>query len=116
MLHHVPSEALQDRLLAEVCCCLRPGGLLVDSDTLPSLRFRLYHLTDTMARALTPRTDAALGPVLDKYPEFADWETETGNTRPVSNAGTPQPRVKLSLGGRKSRGGTESMAQSDDDE
>ncbi|KAH0301158.1 chromatin remodeling complex SWI/SNF component SWI2, partial [Aureobasidium melanogenum] len=51
-----------------------------------------------------------------KYPEFADWETETGNTRPVSNAGTPQPRVKLSLGGRKSRGGTESMAQSDDDE
>ncbi|KAI5254622.1 hypothetical protein E4T42_02348 [Aureobasidium subglaciale] len=51
-----------------------------------------------------------------KYPEFADWETETGNTRPVSMAGTPQPRVKLSLGGRKSRGGTESMVQSDDDE
>ncbi|CAD0099100.1 unnamed protein product [Aureobasidium mustum] len=51
-----------------------------------------------------------------KYPEFADWENETGNTRPVSSAGTPQPRVKLSLGGRKSRGGTESMAQSDDDE
>jgi len=48
MLHHVPSEALQDRLLAEVCRCLRPGGLLVGSDTLPSLRFRLYHLADTM--------------------------------------------------------------------
>jgi SAM-dependent methyltransferase len=39
---------LQDRLLAEVCRCLRPGGLLVGSDTLPSLRFRLYHLADTM--------------------------------------------------------------------
>jgi hypothetical protein len=25
-----------------------PYGLLVGSDTLPSLRFRLYHLTDTM--------------------------------------------------------------------
>jgi SAM-dependent methyltransferase len=48
MLHHVPSPPLQDRLLAEVCRCLRPGGLLVGSDTLPSLRFRLYHLADTM--------------------------------------------------------------------
>ena len=48
MLHHVPSEALRDRLLAEVCRCLRPSGLLVGSDTLPSLRFRLYHLADTM--------------------------------------------------------------------
>jgi hypothetical protein len=28
--------------------CLRPGGLLVGSDNLPSLRFRLYHLADTM--------------------------------------------------------------------
>jgi SAM-dependent methyltransferase len=33
MLHHVPSVALQDRLLAEVCRCLRPGGLLVGSDS-----------------------------------------------------------------------------------
>jgi SAM-dependent methyltransferase len=48
MLHHVPSVALQDRLLAEVCRCLRPSGLLVGSDTLPSLRFRLYHLADTI--------------------------------------------------------------------
>ena len=48
MLHHVPSAALQDRVLAEVGRCLRPGGLLVGSDTIPSLRFRLYHLADTM--------------------------------------------------------------------
>jgi len=48
MLHHVPSAGLQDRVLAEVGRCLRPGGLLVGSDTLPSLRFRLYHLADTM--------------------------------------------------------------------
>ena len=48
MLHHVPSAELQDRVLAEVGRCLRPGGLLVGSDTLPSLRFRLYHLADTM--------------------------------------------------------------------
>jgi SAM-dependent methyltransferase len=48
MLHHVPSAELQDRVLAEVGRCLRPGGMLVGSDTLPSLRFRLYHLADTM--------------------------------------------------------------------
>jgi SAM-dependent methyltransferase len=48
MLHHVPSRALQDRLLAEVCRCLRPGGLLVGADSLLSLRFRVYHLFDTM--------------------------------------------------------------------
>jgi SAM-dependent methyltransferase len=60
MLHHVPSEALQDRLLAEVCRCLRPGGLLVGSDTLPSLRFRLYHLADTMVVVDPDRLPARL--------------------------------------------------------
>jgi SAM-dependent methyltransferase len=48
MLHHVPSAGRQDRVLADVGRCLRPGGLLVGSDSLPSLRFRLYHLADTM--------------------------------------------------------------------
>jgi SAM-dependent methyltransferase len=48
MLHHVPSAGLQDRILADAGRCLRPGGLLVGSDSLPSLRFRLYHLADTM--------------------------------------------------------------------
>jgi SAM-dependent methyltransferase len=32
MLHHVPSDELQDRLLAEVRRVLRPGGLVVGSD------------------------------------------------------------------------------------
>jgi SAM-dependent methyltransferase len=32
MLHHVPSEELQDKLLAEVRRVLRPGGLVVGSD------------------------------------------------------------------------------------
>jgi SAM-dependent methyltransferase len=45
---------LQDRLLAEVCRCLRPGGRLVGSDTLPSLRVRLYHLADTMVVVVDP--------------------------------------------------------------
>jgi SAM-dependent methyltransferase len=48
MLHHVPSAALQDRLFAEACRVLRPGGVFAGSDSQLSLRFRLLHLGDTM--------------------------------------------------------------------
>jgi len=46
MLHHVPSPALQDRLLAETRRVLRPGGVLIGMDSTPSLRWNLYHLFD----------------------------------------------------------------------
>ena len=48
MLHHVPSAALQDRLLGEVCRVLRPGGLFIGSDSTASFLFRVAHLFDTM--------------------------------------------------------------------
>jgi SAM-dependent methyltransferase len=48
MLHHVPSSALQDRLLAEVCRVLKPGGMFVGTDSVYSLGFHLMHLRDTM--------------------------------------------------------------------
>jgi SAM-dependent methyltransferase len=48
MLHHVPSLALQDRLLAEVCRVLKPGGVFAGTDSVYSLGFRLIHLWDTM--------------------------------------------------------------------
>ncbi len=48
MLHHVPSAALQDRMLAEVARVLRPGGTFAGRDSRYSLRFRLLHLFDTM--------------------------------------------------------------------
>ena len=48
MLHHVPSPALQDRLLAEVCRVLRPGGVFAGSDSTASFLFRLAHLGDTL--------------------------------------------------------------------
>jgi len=48
MLHHVSSEALQNRLLAEVARVLRPGGVLAGTESLYSRSFGLLHLFDTM--------------------------------------------------------------------
>jgi SAM-dependent methyltransferase len=55
MLHHLPSPRLQDRLFAEACRVLRPGGGFAGSDSLPSLAFRLLHVGDTMV-TLDPAT------------------------------------------------------------
>ncbi|MBV9340662.1 MAG: class I SAM-dependent methyltransferase [Acidobacteria bacterium] len=48
MLHHVPSEALQNRLLSEVARVLRPGGIFAGTDSVYSRSFRLLHFLDTM--------------------------------------------------------------------
>jgi SAM-dependent methyltransferase len=63
MLHHVPSEELQDKLFAEVCRVLKPGGFYIGSDSTPSLRWRLFHIMDTCVPVdpdtLTPRLEKA---------------------------------------------------------
>jgi ubiquinone/menaquinone biosynthesis C-methylase UbiE len=46
MLHHVPSAALQDRLLTEVRRVLRPGGALVGVDSLDRPSWRALHAGD----------------------------------------------------------------------
>jgi SAM-dependent methyltransferase len=48
MLHHVPSRALQDRLLTEVARVLRRGGIFAGRDSCYSRRFHLLHIFDTM--------------------------------------------------------------------
>jgi SAM-dependent methyltransferase len=47
MLHHVPSAAMQNRVLAEVLRVLRPGGTLIASDSLASTSLHEFHEGDT---------------------------------------------------------------------
>jgi ubiquinone/menaquinone biosynthesis C-methylase UbiE len=46
MLHHVPTVALQNKILAEAFRVLRPGGVLVGSDSLASNGLHEFHEGD----------------------------------------------------------------------
>lgn len=49
MLHHLPSVALQDRLLGEVARVLRPGGVFAGTDSLGTgPLFKVIHIGDTL--------------------------------------------------------------------
>ena len=47
MLHHVPTPAPQNKILAEVLRVLRPGGVLIGSDSLASNDLHHFHDGDT---------------------------------------------------------------------
>jgi ubiquinone/menaquinone biosynthesis C-methylase UbiE len=47
MLHHVPTRAQQDKVLAEAFRVLRPGGAFLGSDSLPSDELHRFHEGDT---------------------------------------------------------------------
>lgn len=68
MLHHVPTPALQNALLAEALRVLRPGGTLVGSDSLASDRLHQFHAGDTYnpvepAALLTRLQTLGFGPI-----------------------------------------------------
>jgi ubiquinone/menaquinone biosynthesis C-methylase UbiE len=73
MLHHVPSVAAQDRMLAELCRVLRPGGLLAGTDGMDTPERRRLHVGDVFL----PADPAALSGRL-RAAGFADPEVEVG--------------------------------------
>ena len=76
MLHHVPTAALQDRLMAEAHRVLRPGGVFAGFDGVGSFLFRLIHLGDTY----TPVNTDTLGARLEAA-GFKDVTVERGRAR-----------------------------------
>jgi ubiquinone/menaquinone biosynthesis C-methylase UbiE len=68
MLHHVPTIAQQNHLLAEALRVLKPGGALVGSDSLPSTDLHHFHADDTYnpiepAALLTRLQTLGFGPI-----------------------------------------------------
>ena len=59
MLHHVPTVAAQDALLAEACRVLRPGGWFVGVDSLDDPGFRDFHAGDVCTARRSRRARAA---------------------------------------------------------
>jgi SAM-dependent methyltransferase len=55
MLHHIPTPALQDQMLAEVFRVLRPSGVFAGSDSAASTLFRMLHFRDT-CNPVNPQT------------------------------------------------------------
>jgi SAM-dependent methyltransferase len=47
MLHHVPTAALQNKILAEAHRLLKPGGVFIASDSLASNDLHHFHVDDT---------------------------------------------------------------------
>ncbi|HEV2417546.1 MAG TPA: class I SAM-dependent methyltransferase [Terriglobia bacterium] len=58
MLHHVPSPALQDKLLREVRRVLKPGGWFAGIDVRQSIPMRILHVWDTLV-PIDPKTFGA---------------------------------------------------------
>jgi ubiquinone/menaquinone biosynthesis C-methylase UbiE len=58
MLHHVPSAALQDDVIAEAFRVLTPGGRFIGTESRMSLRIKLFHWFDTMV-IVDPETFSA---------------------------------------------------------
>jgi SAM-dependent methyltransferase len=48
MLHHVPSQELQNNVFAEVLGVLKPDGFFVGSDSLQNWFMRIIHIGDTL--------------------------------------------------------------------
>ena len=87
MLHHVPSPKLQDRILAEACRVLRPGGVFAGTDSRWSLAMPIVHLFDTMVLVPPETMGARL-----QAAGFTNVAVETAKSRFRFSARKPSTR------------------------
>ena len=78
MLHHVPSAELQDRVLAELCRVLRPGGLVIGTDGVASGTLDEFHEGDVYVPCDPATMPARLGAAgfVDVHVDVADVADE----------------------------------------
>ncbi|HEY1914509.1 MAG TPA: class I SAM-dependent methyltransferase [Streptosporangiaceae bacterium] len=91
MLHHIPTLAEQNKLLAEALRVLRPGGVLIGSDSLPSDGLHHFHAEDTY----NPIEPAALLVRLqtlgfDKITIWVDYMLKFTARKPGPDDGQPE--------------------------
>ncbi len=76
VLHHVPSARLQDKMFAEVCRILRPGGVFAGTDGRKSILIQAFHLGDTLVVVDPMKLPARL-----ESAGFMDIDVELGRDR-----------------------------------
>lgn len=83
MLHHVPTLALQNKILAEAFRLLKPGGVLIASDSIASNDLHHFHVGDTY-NPIDPAS--ALGRLqtigFDKITIVVDWMMKFAARKP----------------------------------
>jgi len=99
MLHHVPSPALQDRLLSEVRRVLMPGGLLVGVDSIDRPEWRELHTGDTCV----PVDPDTLGARLEGA-GFVDVEVERAEPPTRFRFAARAPALQAATAGRRLTG------------
>jgi ubiquinone/menaquinone biosynthesis C-methylase UbiE len=90
MLHHVPSPAQQDKLLAELRRVLQPGGLLIGVDSIETAEWRELHAGDTCVPV-----DPATLPTRLERAGFVDVEVEMRVGRASPDHTEPSRRFRF---------------------
>jgi SAM-dependent methyltransferase len=105
MLHHVPTAALQNKILAEALRVLRPGGVLIGSDSLASNDLHHFHADDTYnpvepASLLTRLQTLGFG----KITIIVDWSLRFIARKPDAQDACDQDACDQDARGQDARG------------
>lgn len=96
MLHHVPTAAAQNQILAEALRVLRPGGVFLCSDSLASAGLHHFHVDDTYnpiepASVISRLQTVGFGPMtvtVGHELRFAAWKQPAPDTECGTSAAT----------------------------